>query len=332
MDLSNSAINKIGDIIRQGKNTDEYEDSVAILNTWRESHGKILDEFYDKCVNLAERIDKNNIIVAQRLKRLPTIIGKLNRFKNMRLSSMQDIAGVRIIVNDIEQLSEIEKRIKKWHNLVKISDYINKPKPSGYRGKHFIFKKDGMFVEIQLRTNLQHLWATSVETTDIFRGASLKEKDDNTYWHNFFCQVSSIFALSENANPVSEYKGLSLKELCGVLEKNMRLHRINSQIASFALTEPIVADQRIKNAYYIVISLDFKKKEATTTKYKESEYHQAFQDYKKLEQMSAANKQTVLIAVNQIKKIREAYPNYFMSLSAFLDIITFILANNAKKG
>lgn len=332
MDLSNSAINKIGDIIRQGKTTNEYEDSVAILNTWRESHGKILDEFYDKCVNLTERIDKNNIIVAQRLKRLPTIIGKLNRFKNMRLSSMQDIAGVRIIVNDMEQLSEIEKRIKRWNDLVKISDYIDKPKPSGYRGKHFIFKKDGMFVEIQLRTNLQHLWATSVETTDIFRGASLKEKDDNTYWHNFFCQVSSIFALSENANPVSEYKGLSLKELCGKLEKNMRLHRINSQIASFALSVPIVADQRIKNAYYIVISLDFKSLEATITKYKESEYHQAFQDYKKLEQTNATDKQTVLIALNQIKKVREAYPNYFMSLNTFLKIINFILAKNAKKG
>ena len=330
MDLSNSAINKIGGIIRRGEDADKYEDSVAILNAWRESHGKILDEFYDKCVNLSGQIDKN-IIVAQRLKRLPTIIGKLNRFKNMRLSSMQDIAGVRIIVNDMEQLSEIEKQIRKWDNLVKISDYIEKPKPSGYRGKHFIFKKDGMFVEIQLRTNLQHLWATSVETTDIFRGASLKEKDDNTYWHNFFCQVSSIFALSENTNPVPKYEDLSLKELCGTLENNIHTHHIDSQITSFALTEPIIADQRIENAYYIVISLDFKKKEATTTKYKESEYHQAFQNYKKLEQADAINKQTVLIAINQIKKIREAYPNYFMNLSTFLDIITFILANNAKK-
>ena len=86
MDLSNSAINKIGNIIRQGKNTTKYNEAMETLNVWRESHGKILDEFYDKCVNLAERIDKNNIIVAQRLKRLPTIIGKLNRFKNMRLS------------------------------------------------------------------------------------------------------------------------------------------------------------------------------------------------------------------------------------------------------
>lgn len=175
MDLSNSAVNKIGNTIRQGEKNDEYSEAVKILNAWRETHGELLDNFYDKCVDLAQKVDKNNIIVAQRLKRLPTIIGKLNRFKDMRLSSMQDIAGVRIIVNDMEQLKTIEDSIKSWNNLVKVSDYIENPKPSGYRGKHFIFKKDGMFVEIQLRTNLQHLWATSVETTDTFRGASLKE-------------------------------------------------------------------------------------------------------------------------------------------------------------
>lgn len=331
MDLSNSAINKIGDIIRHGEDDDGYDEAVKILNAWREAHGKLLDDFYDRCVELASEIDKNNIIVAQRLKRLPTIIGKLNRFKNMRLSSMQDIAGVRIIVDDMTQLKAVEGRIKNWDNLVKISDYVEKPKPSGYRGKHFIFKKDGMFVEIQLRTSLQHLWATSVETTDIFRGASLKEKDDQTCWHAFFCQVSSIFALSENANPISEYMGLNLKELCEILEENMSKNHIDSQIASFALTEPIVTDQRIKDAYYAVISLDFKKKEAMTTRYKESEYQQAFRDYERLEQQNTPNRHTVLVAVNQIKKLHEAYPNYFMNLSAFLDIITFILARNRKK-
>ena len=66
-------------------------------------------------------------------------------------------------------------------------------------------------------------------------------------------------------------------------------------------------------------------------KYKEAEYGQAFQEYERLEQQSRPNRQTVLVAVNQIKKLRDAYPNYFMNLSSFLDIITFILAKNNKK-
>ena len=332
MGFSNSAIDKIGDIVRRGKSADGYDEAVKSMNLWREAHGDLLDDFYDKCVKMAEEIDGDSIIVAQRLKRLPTIIGKLSRFKNMRLSRMQDIAGVRIIVDGMEQLEIVEKRIKRWKNLVKVSDYIEKPKDSGYRGKHFIFKRDGMFVEIQLRTDLQHLWATSVETTDIFRGASLKERDDATCWHDFFCQVSSIFALSEGVAPVSEYSGLSLGGLCETLRENMRKNHIDSQIASFVLTEPIVADKRIKGAYYIVIVLDFKKKKATTIKYREADYHIAFRDYERLEQQGVKDRQVVLIAVNKVQKIREAYPNYFMNLSTFLNIISFILAKSSEKG
>ena len=164
--MSNSALDKVGDIIRQQKMDPKYQDAVNVLNIWRESHGKILDNYYDKCVRLAKRINKNNIVVAQRLKRLPTIINKLNRFENMRLSSMQDVAGVRIIVDDMNQLKVVEKSLLRWKHLkrARTKDYIQNPKDSGYRGKHFIFEKDEMYVEIQLRTQMQHLWATSLET------------------------------------------------------------------------------------------------------------------------------------------------------------------------
>ena len=219
--MSNTALNKIGDVIRAQKHDSDYKNAVETLNNWREAHGAILDSYYDKCVKLAKRIDKNNIIVAQRLKRLPTIIGKLNRFEDMRLSSMQDIAGVRIIASDMKQLSAIEKRIVKWKHLKRVRDYINNPKDSGYRGKHFIFEKNGMFVEIQLRTQFQHIWAASVETIDIFRGTSLKEKDDNSYWHDFFCQVSSIFAIAEGTPVISVYSKFGIAELCSLLQENI---------------------------------------------------------------------------------------------------------------
>lgn len=331
MKLSNSAINKIGDIIRKKEAGKEYDEALATLNTWRESHGRTLDEFYDKCVELSEQIDKQNIIVAQRLKRLPTIIGKLNRYRTMRLSSMQDIAGVRIIVSDMEQLKLIEAHIQTWEGLSRVSDYIKKPKSSGYRGRHFIFKKDKMFVEIQLRTQLQHLWATTVETTDIFRGSSLKEKNDNTCWHDFFCQVSSIFAISEMTTPVWIYRKLGLEEICNLLAVNLVKNQIHTQITSFAVTEPIILNKVVESAYYAVISLDLNKREAHVTSYKEDEYHLAFSNYIKMERRKSDDKQAVLVAVSQIKKIHEAYPNYFMDLGAFLNIIKFILEKSRKK-
>ena len=330
--MSNTALNKIGDIIRAQGHDSDYENAVEALNNWREAHGAILDSYYDKCVKLAKKIDKNNIIVAQRLKRLPTIIGKLNRFEDMRLSSMQDIAGVRIIVGDMKQLSAIEKRILRWRNLKRVKDYIRNPKDSGYRGKHFIFEKNGMFIEIPLRTQFQHIWATSVETIDIFRGTSLKEKDDNSYWHDFFCQVSFIFAIAEGTPVISVYNEFGIAELCGLLQENMDAHRIYKRIASYALMDPIVNNEEVKKAYYIVVTLNFKEKKAGIIGFKESEYHLAFEEYKTREQSDPQTEQTVLIALNQINKIREAYPNYFMNLSNFLNVIDIVLAKIKKKG
>lgn len=329
--MSNTALNKIGDIIRDQRHDSDYKNAVEALNNWREAHGAILDSYYDKCVKLSKKIDKNDIIVAQRLKRLPTIIGKLNRFENMRLSSMQDIAGVRIIASDMKQLSAIEKRILRWRHLIRTKDYIDNPKDSGYRGKHFIFEKNGIFTEIQLRTQFQHIWATSVETIDILRGTSLKEKDDNSYWHDFFCQVSSIFAIAEGTPAISVYNKSGIAELCDLLQKNMDAHQIKKKIVGYALTEPIANNMKAKKAYYIVVTLNFKEKEASVKSFKESEYHLAFEEYKTREQNNPQTEQTVLIALNQINKIREAYPNYFMNLSNFLSIIDFVLAKNKKK-
>lgn len=327
-------LNKIGDSIRNNEYDTKYGDHTAIeiLDAWREAHGKILDEYYDRCVALAAKIDRNNIIVAQRLKRLPTIVGKLNRFKDMRLSSMQDIAGVRIIVDGMAQLYKVEQEIRGWGNLKKISDYIEEPKKSGYRGKHFVFEQDGLCVEIQLRTQLQHLWATSVETIDVFRGATLKEIDDATCWHDFFCQVSSIFAVTEESPVVPIYKDLSMSELCDELQKNLDTNHIMDQIISFALTDPITSSEKLKDAYYMVITLDSDKKEANISNFKEADYHLAFDEYKRREQLNFPTEQTVLIALNQVKKVRDAYPNYFMNLSNFRDTIMYILAKNKKKG
>lgn len=188
-----------------------------------------------------------------------------------------------------------------------------------------------MFVEVQLRTQFQHIWATSVETIDIFRGTSLKEKDDSSYWHDFFCQVSSIFAIAEGTPTVSVYKKFGIAELCNLLQENINTYQIDKKIASYALAGPIVNNERIRKVYYVVITLNFKEKKANVISFKESEYHLAFKEYKTREQNNPRTEQTVLVALNQIDKLQEAYPNYFMSLSNFLSIINFILAETRKR-
>jgi Region found in RelA / SpoT proteins len=82
-------------------------------------------------------------------------------------------------------------------------DYIARPKPDGYRSHHLMFNfrdrrnagiHDGRRIEVQLRTRLQHSWATAVEAVGLFRGEDLKGNQGNPKWLRLFTLMSAEFA------------------------------------------------------------------------------------------------------------------------------------------
>ncbi len=78
-------------------------------------------------------------LVAQRLKRAKSIVGKLLSKPSMRLTQMADIGGCRAIVGSLEdvyRLKDLYVESKSLHELVSQDDYIANPKSSGYRGLH----------------------------------------------------------------------------------------------------------------------------------------------------------------------------------------------------
>jgi len=74
--------------------------------------------------------------VSQRLKRVPTILDKLRREPGMALSWMQDIGGCRAVLDSIEEIRRVERRYTRTgaRRVVRIADYVTKPKATGYRG------------------------------------------------------------------------------------------------------------------------------------------------------------------------------------------------------
>jgi ppGpp synthetase/RelA/SpoT-type nucleotidyltranferase len=81
----------------------------------------------------------------------------------------------------------------KWlHTLVGSGkDYIQNPKPDGYRSIHLIFRYvgtapnnawDRLRVEMQLRSQHQHAWATALEAVDIFTKQALKANQGDVNW------------------------------------------------------------------------------------------------------------------------------------------------------
>ena len=83
---------------------------------------------------------------------------------------IQDIGGIRITckyVHDVYSVLDLLKA-RKDIEIVIIKDYIEEPKPSGYRSIHVIAKynvetidgQQSIYIEFQIRTLAMHLWAS----------------------------------------------------------------------------------------------------------------------------------------------------------------------------
>ena len=126
-------------------------EDVTVIENWRASHAQLLNTFKQILYNRQKKIAAN---IVQRLKRRPTIIDKLTRDPKMRvrLSQMQDIAGCRVIFQDLHDLNAYKKLMDDGsfsHTLLYEKDYIEEPKDDGYRGIHQIYSYN---VEPRVRT------------------------------------------------------------------------------------------------------------------------------------------------------------------------------------
>lgn len=201
---SKSRVNRAGNAVRDG--SAEIEDYL-VIEEWRAAHRYVLNTFQ---AILRNRTRDSNITVAQRHKRRSTIFDKLNRFPEMQLARMDDVAGCRLIFKDLASLEKFRSNFHKarFHHDRKNEpnkyNYIKNPKNTGYRGIHDVYSYDvnsetgkhlkGLLVEIQYRTAVQHAWATAVEVIGFITENQPKfEKGDDRY-HHAMALASEILA------------------------------------------------------------------------------------------------------------------------------------------
>jgi ppGpp synthetase/RelA/SpoT-type nucleotidyltranferase len=127
----------------------------------------------------------------------------------MDLSRMQDIGGVRAVLDIQEQVQRVLERfcrnsLRRNSQPDKIKDYVASPQPSGYRAIHIHTTYHDRRIEVQLRTRGQHSWARIVDYLTSTTNIDFKNGDGPGEVHELLRQLSEILAMRESGQPHTE--------------------------------------------------------------------------------------------------------------------------------
>lgn len=309
--------------------------AIEVIDNWRSSHSYPLQVVKMTLLNRARRIDPD-AIVAQRLKRLESIYGKLINNPRMKLSQMQDIGGCRAIVSSRARLDQLVTTYDKLMaearanrpELFEKYNYIATPKPDGYRSVHFVCRyrttaaphlaHNNLRIEIQLRTRRQHAWATAVETVSTFTGEALRSTTGSELWRRFFALMGSAIAIREKCPPVPGTPS-GKDELTREIRNLSRHLKVRATLRGYG-----AAVQRLTTspagARLFLLVLDSNARTTQVRPFQMSELDRATAEYLAAEKQISDRRtmQAVLVSVDSVAALRRAYPNFYLDAKEFL--------------
>lgn len=337
---SKSAVGRASKAAGRGEGTAaELAEARGIVSNYRSAHAFPLNAVTVTVRQKALQVNPH-AVVAQRLKRLPTILDKLKRIPTMSVTTMHDLGGCRVILSSIVEVDalvyELENAPRARNRVARVYDYLRAdesdprigPKASGYRGMHLVYeyhasKKEyhGLRIELQVRTQLQHAWATAVETMDLFSRSELKYSSGDPDVIRFFVLVSSLMALEEGVSPVpgADVSEAELIDELRVLEGQLG---IVSRLKGYAALVNNHATSDRRNA--LTLELHRQAKQLTVS------VHEKMSDAEdrlaELEALNDDDLDVVLVNIARIGQLQAAYPNYYADTSMFTDFVTTRLA------
>ena len=238
---------------------------------------------------------------------------------------MQDIGGCRSVLKNVGQVrklvkSYIDSSLK--HRLLAVDDYITYPKLSGYRGVHLIYRYysdrkntfNDLKIEVQIRSKLQHSWATAVETVGTFVNQALKSSQGEEEWLEFFALMGSAIAAREHSPTVP--KTPSGRPLTSQLRSYANKLDVKNRLQAYGAAIRVLTGDASQRADYFLLSLNPTERLIGIVGYKRSELHKAARDYLDAEQKEGVD--AVLVSVESLSALRKAYPNYFLDTTEFI--------------
>ena len=339
------SIRKIGEKLREGIELTEEEK--LEFDNFREAHNIIIKLF---TIELKKVNFSKQHLTASRNKRIETIISKLCRPEKPKLDRIHDIAGTRIIFENIKSLEDyidILENTELVNFKEKINEdknrynYIKNPKSDGYRSIHKVFyyssnipystlneksfNLENKKIELQLRTRLQHIWATTVEIYDIINKSNIKTGTHNkleTKEGLFFKNCSLVFEGIES-NDVEKIK-ININEIF----RDKDLVEIYNRLKGIKNIKNIQLPKTLGSDEVFILITDLNKGKTTfftTDPIEKNDKQDTFlinASYRRLEEKTTKGEYILLLlTLGDIKKLKNVYPNYFLNTNKFISIL-----------
>lgn len=358
---------RIGKILtKASEESQEYEAAIDDANQWRLQHLESLIGLFEQICKLLDTNFNSAILVTMRLKRMKSILKKLLRpHTHFKLGELDDIGGCRIIAETPQQVQEIESALIEHFKLSGITvvskDYIfdkDNKRTDGYRSLHLLVriplkhegKESKVRLEIQIRTEKQHLWATAIESMGEIYSSDYKTPpvenagEEELLIRRYFALVSNLIALDEECVPVSGCPS----DQEGTLQELEEYEYVLRERYQRSITEDLVQGQEgvtkidddhlrswqvEENSFYLfrvntsqqILAIGTA---ANSTKNKLLEAaRQYFMAEDKKPEKNAAHMtelgwtNVVLAATSNAKKLNMAYPSYFLDSSEYVELV-----------
>lgn len=314
-----------------------------ILLNWRTSHGLPLNVFQAGLRSRAARVDEE-VLVSQRMKRAPSVMNKLAREPQMKLSQMQDLGGCRAILPDVACVDSLygmyrgDEPLFEGETSLKCYDYIRQPKDDGYRGIHIVGRYrprtksrepwNGQRIEIQLRSRLQHAFATTVETVTTFTREPLKFGAGPVKWRRFFSLMGSALALREVTPPVRDTPR-NESDLIRELRDIARALKVRQRLQGWTDAVRALPRKNVEGFKWLLLVLNLRRNTIDVTGY--SSRQEASKVIAEIEQTKNEDLDAVLVWVRSVSDLRAAYPNYYADTREFIEALDHALPPERRR-
>ena len=355
--LTKSKLKNAGKVLRADKmDTPEYNEAYDVLSEYRQAHEAVLRLVNMRCRNIikthfieTKRCKPDDFFIAQRLKRLEAIVVKLKRFPHMSLDTMHDIGGIRVMLPTLEDVQLFIQLFPGKRSPIvvkKTYDYLVEAKDDGYRSFHYQLEVPNpksetlphLKVELQVRTEIQHAWATAVEVAGFIEHQSFKTGEGDENWKRFFVEASYLLKdwelFREGKAPYLDYLPSRIKALDDLLHLNKQYGFLDKLFAIKEVMKNYSTQSRKKEKEtQRILILDLASKEIQD--YPESSLKDSgFKDFalKEKEFQRTKTGHILRINVDDVKKSSKAYASYYLNISVFHSTLeTFMTVCEALK-